>query len=311
MLGRISPFRRRRFPKLLAALAVAAAIGAALVLAPAELEIEGRGELQPEFRHDVFARTDGVVREVRVAHGGSVKADEVVAVLHKPALDLEFTRVLGESLTATKRLAAVRASRAVEASRSQRANSAADFQLRDSQLAAEEEELKELLNSLQEQQRILKQQQAQLEVRSPIAGTVITWDVERQLAARPVQQGQALLTVADLAGPWVLEVHVADRDVGHVLSAQKELGGGLPVLFVLPAKPGVTYRGRVEKIAVATDLDERNDATALVTVRIDPDEISPLRPGATVIPKIQCGRRAVGYVWFRGILDAIRMRLLF
>ena len=310
-LGRISPFRASRFPKVLGVAALVAAIAIALVLAPAELEIEGKGELQPEIRRDVFARTDGVVSDVRVQHGKTVEKDDIVAVIHKPALDLEFTRVIGELSTARKRLSVVQASRALEASRSQRSTSAADFQLRDSQLAAEEEELKEQITSLEKQHKILKEQQSQLEVRTPIRGTVVTWDVERLLATRPVQPGQSLLTVADLSGPWVLEMHVPDRDVGHVVEGQKELGKELPVSFVLPARPEVVYRGRVEKVAVSTDLDSSNESTVLVTVRIDPKAISPLRPGATVVPKIHCGQKAVGYVWFRGAIDAVRTRLLF
>jgi hypothetical protein len=135
--------------------------------------------------------------------------------------------------------------------------------------------------------------------------------VNRLLAARPIEPGQSLLTVADIDGPWVLEMHVPDGDVGHVLDAQKKLGKGLTVSFVLPARPQVVYRGRVENVAVSTDLDTNNESTVLVTVRIDPATISPLRPGATVVPKIHCGRRPAGYVWFRGAIDAVRTRLLF
>jgi hypothetical protein len=106
-------------------------------------------------------------------------------------------------------------------------------------------------------------------------------------------------------------MHVPDNDIGHVLAAQKELGKNLPVSFVVPARPQVVYQGSIEKVAVSTDLDSNNDATVLVTVRIDPEEISPLRPGATVVPKIHCGQRPVGYVWFRGAIEAVQKRLLF
>ena len=50
---------------------------------------------------------------------------------------------------------------------------------------ADEEEVKQQLTSLQEQLALLDQQQAELTVRSPIAGQVLTWDVTQLLAARP------------------------------------------------------------------------------------------------------------------------------
>ena len=54
-------------------------------------------------------------------------------------------------------------------------------------------------------------------MRSPLTGAVVTWNVRQLLEARPVQKGQALMQVADLTGPWVLEIEVPDDRIGHVL----------------------------------------------------------------------------------------------
>ena len=67
----------------------------------------------------------------------------------------------------------------------------------------------------------MRQQLAELEVHSPLAGVVITWDAERQLAGRPVKRGDSLLTVADLSGPWELLLDVPDGRAGPILAARQ------------------------------------------------------------------------------------------
>lgn len=295
----------RALPKTALIAAACLLTAGALAVIPADFEIAGRGALQPQVRREVFAGSDGVVQEVRVQHAQRVAAGEVLVVLKKSQLDFESTRVFGEIQTTRRKLASVQASRLGTAPES--ANDRDAYH----KLTAEEEELKELLNSLEQQQSILKVQQQELFSRSPIAGQVLTWDVSQLLQARPVHRGQALLTVADLDGPWVLEIQVPDHRIGHLLTARNELGENLAVSFILATDPDVTYHGEIEKVALSTDLDENQSPSVLVTVHIDRGEIPRLRPGATVIPRISCGRKPLGYVWFHDLWDAARIHLLF
>ena len=94
-------------------LVVAAIAGgvAALVLVPADFNIEAPGTLQPVVRRDVFAPRSGLVDEVLVAHGAEVDAGQPLVRLRDPALDLELKRVDGELETAQRQLDAVRATR--------------------------------------------------------------------------------------------------------------------------------------------------------------------------------------------------------
>ena len=288
-------------------LIAALCLGAILALAviPADFTISGRGTLQPKVRRDVFAGSDGIVQEVRAEHAQRVTAGETLVVLKKSQLDFELTRVVGEIQTTQRKLAGVQASRLGTSP-----SNAAD---RDeyNKLTAEEEELKELLKSLEQQAAILNSQQQELSSRSPIDGQVLTWDVTQLLQARPVHRGQSLLTVADLEGPWVLEVQVPDHRVGHLLAAQKDQGENLAVTFILATDPDVTHHGEIEKVALSTDLDENESPSVLVTVRLDQSRIPNRRPGATVIPRLHCGRKPVGYVWFHDLWDAVRIHLLF
>jgi multidrug efflux pump subunit AcrA (membrane-fusion protein) len=282
------------------ALLATAAVLAGLFTWPADFNMEARGELQPLGTRDVFARTDGVVSEVCVGHGQHVAADQVLLRLRKPELDLEFKRVWGELQTARKKLAAV------EAERLQNPRESDDQRRRYSQATAQQEELRESIRSLEEQYAILEEKQSELEVRSPLAGEVLTWNLEQLLAARPVSRGQVLMTVADLAGPWALELRVPDDRIAHVLAAQQEIGEHLEVSFVLATDPGVRLRGTIRRVGMRTEVTETEPSFVPVTVDIDRDEIAERMPGATASGRIYCGRRSIGYVWLHDLLDAVR-----
>ena len=51
---------------------------------------------------------------------------------------------------------------------------------------------------------------------------VVTFDLWNRLIDRPVEQGQALLRVAKIEGPWQLELHMPENRMGHVAEATAE-----------------------------------------------------------------------------------------
>jgi multidrug efflux pump subunit AcrA (membrane-fusion protein) len=316
-LGRVRWFAQaKQLPKTAAALAIAVAAILALVLIPADFNITAHGQLQPERRREVFAPADGIVDPLTVDHGDMVVKGAELGRLRRPQLDFEATRVAGEIKTAQKRLASIQSSRLAGG------RDAPSTTEKLNQLTAEEEETKAQLASLMNQQKILDAQEAELELHSPLAGTVLTWNVQELLAARPVTRGQALLTVADLSGPWIVELRVPDDRIGHVLVAEDERtriksDEQLAASFLLATEPGKSHVGKVEKISLAADADKTSDkatgTTVEVTLSFDRAQIpsDELRPGATVVGKIHCGRRSLGYVWLHELWEAIQSHLLF
>ena len=270
--------------------------------------------MQPKLRREVFARSDGIVEKIDVRQGQKVAAGDVMVILDKPQLDFEFGRLARRDSDRSGRGSPQSKPRAwppIATARRTRPDKV-------NQLTAEEEEAKSSLASLLKQQRILRAQRHDLELRSPLDGTVLTWNAKDLLAARPVARGQSLLTVADLAGDWVVELQVADNRIGHVLAAQQrdvQAGrtGDLPVQFLLATEPGVSYTGKIQRVALATESDKATGATVEVTVAFARDEIAPdqLRPGATVVAKIHCGRRSLGYVWLHELWETIESRMMF
>lgn len=299
-----SPFSSRHLAKTVAVFALIAAVVAALILVPADFEIRGEGQLVPTNYRHLFAPADGVIERLHVHHAESVRAGTPLLEMRRSDLESEETRVLGDILTNQKRLEAVRSAQLIHKSTS--ATSAIEFH----ELTSEEARLQIQLDSLRDQHAILQRERAELTITSPIDGEVLTWGIEDTLTLRPVRRGERLLSVADSNGAWQLDLRIADHDIEYVLAAQREQHE-LDVSFILASHSGEKYRGTVEDIAMATELDGHNQPTVLVRVSVDREQLPKMRPGATVIANVHCGRRPIGYVWLRELIEVIKTRLLF
>ena len=115
-------------------------------------------------------------------------------------------------------------------------------------------------------------------MRSPIAGQILTWDVEQLLASRPVQRGQMLLSVGDSSGPWELELRVDDDRIGHVLEVRHNKAEPVDVSFRLAMDPDHTFAAQVRDVALNTDVLENAGPQVLVTADVDRDALPRLRP---------------------------------
>ncbi len=302
-----SPTRKRRLTWRNLALGVIllGLICAALIFTPATFTIEGSGTLQPIEQQNIFATSNGTVDQIFVHQGEQVQADSTLITLRDSELDLEISRVRGEIQTSTKRLAVI------QAARLELTATDAQAVLKANRLTAEQEELNERLQSLNEQLVLLKKQQDALTLKSPLAGEVLTWDFQEKLLTRPVQRGQRLLTVANLEGPWVLKMQIPDSEIGHILEAQKNNPEPLKVSFLLVTDLDHTHQGTIEKIATSAEPGEDGIPTVQVTVKLDHETIEGLRPGASVLPKVDCGTRSLGYVWLRRLIETVQKEVLF
>jgi multidrug efflux pump subunit AcrA (membrane-fusion protein) len=293
---------RRSVPAAVYGAAAAAIVAIFLCLAPAEFTIQARGQLWPRERRHVFAPSDAVVVELPVRDGDQVRQGQRLVRLHSPALDIDESELLGKQRTVQEDLLAAETG----ALRSELDQQPSQPRF---QLTARVEQLKAELRGIQAQLDIVRQQQAELNVNSPLAGTVITWDPERQLAARPVKRGDLLLTVADVAGRWELVLDVPDGRAGHVAAARGR-ETRLPVTFQTGTDPGHVRQGEVSFVAPATEvLAGQSQPAVRVIANLTGGQTENFRPGAGVVARIHCGRRAIGYVWLHELWEAVRLRL--
>src|SRR5262249_11588719 len=212
-------------------------------------------------------------------------------------------RVAGELETARKRLAAA------QSERLQLKPSDTDARLRQRRLTAEEEQYQQQVRDLADRQSMLQKEQETLTVRSPLSGEVVTWKVQQQLAARPLKRGDALLTVADIAGRWQLALKVPSRSAGRLLGTRGDIHSSAS--FVLATNPGQTLEGKVNEIAPRLEIDESGESYILTTVDVPREKIENRTPGATAFARIDCGRGSLAEAWFHDLIDAARLWMPF
>lgn len=302
----------RTLPKTLAVAAAVLACILALCLVPYEFAMKAKGSLQPKVRRDVFVDVDGVVIELKKDHDDDVRKGETLAILQNTDLDVELTDVRGRWQTVNAQLTAVN-----RRLLSDRGSLSAEERSERSRLASERMQLQEQLASLKMQEDLLKRKRAQLEIKSPISGKVITADLEERLMLRPVTRGEMLLTVADPTQDWELELLMPDKRMGHIHEAQRSLKDGekLKVTYRLASDPDVDREGIVSEIRTVASPHEEEGHSVVMLVDIDEkDAEHPLvnpHPGTTVTAKVACGYRPLGYVLLHDAWEWLQVNVFF
>ncbi|MCC6493925.1 MAG: HlyD family efflux transporter periplasmic adaptor subunit [Pirellulales bacterium] len=289
------------------AVIAAAAIAAAFLALPVDFDVEAPATLHAAVERDLFAAASGAVDEVRAAHGQIVKAGEVLLVLHDPELSLQLQQLQGEIETSRKRLDALVVTR-TDRKLPERES---DVRL---PLSAEQRQLEERLASLSAQAEVLEARRKALTLRSPLAGQVLTRDVQSLLQTRPVERGQVLLTIADASSGWELIADVPQRHIGHVLNAYGAAEREVLASVRLAGDVSRTHAGRVVEISSSAPLDAAGleDPAPPVAVRIGLVGRPPqARPGMAAAVRIHCGRRALAYVWLHDVGATIYRWLTF
>jgi multidrug efflux pump subunit AcrA (membrane-fusion protein) len=273
-----------------------------LLFVPAEFEVEARGTLQPRHRREVFAEIDGEIAELHVRHGDTVKAGQLLAVLQNVELEMKRAGLEGDRSATLERLMGVEATLL------------ADDDLTKAEhlrLNGERIVLRATLENVDRQLKLLERKRGQLSVVSPLAGQVLTWNIADTLLHRPVKRGDALFSIADTSGEWVLDVHLPEDRISHVEAARQAAGGPLPVRYVAANNPGTALIGSLAEVHRRAEARPGEGNTVLLTVNIDRQQVSELRPGAEVTARVQCGRRSLGYVWLHDVWAFLQRKVFF
>jgi multidrug efflux pump subunit AcrA (membrane-fusion protein) len=276
----------------------------AMFIVPYRYNLASDGTLQPVVRRDVFASVDGTVEEILVHHGQPVHKGQLLAVMRNTDLEVAMEDVTGKRAAAQEQLLSIE--RAIY-------NEGKKLSLEErNRLAGQRSELNQQLNSYDQQLELYRAKREKLKVLSPTDGEVTTWNVEQLLKLRPVQQGQLLMSVADPAGDWELELRFPEDRAGALATAiNKSEGDPLHVTYRLATDPGTSHQGLVKEVHLTAEPDPDEGNTVLVRVAIDKDDLDYRRPGADVMAKVNCGYRSMGYVWFHDVIAFIQSRVLF
>ena len=306
----------QRLPKTLTVVAILVAAIAALFVVPADLALEGRGTLQPIERRDVFAPLPGKVTNVLVKHGDKVDAGDVLVEIESFELEEQIREIDDQLQSVAKQITQKDILR----------NRPGVSDRERHELVMEREVLVIQQLGLERRLKNYNEQRKRLQVKSPIDGVVVTWQVDERLEKRPVERGQVLLTVANPKGEWELEIHMPEDRMDHVTNAwNSREKDGLKVSYILATAPGEEYQGTVRKVYESAEVREEEGNGVLLRVDIneedlsgdetqgleDGEELSEMRPGASVVAKVHCGEASLGYVWFGDVIHFVQSRILF
>jgi hypothetical protein len=302
----------RTLPKTTLIVAGILALLSTLVFVKYDFKIQAKGTLQPVDRHNVFAGIEGVVDYIppEVKHGAVVRKDQLLVRLDNPQLNIEITQTESDLKQKLEQM------RSIDAKLASPRTLTPDER---KSLRSLYTELQKEVPYLQEELNIQREKEKLLEVKSPAAGRIGTWDPRRVLGPEenhPVKREDMLLWIFDPDGKWQLEILMPDRRMGHIRKAQLDQEKyDLPAEFILATDPNKRHAGKIKRVTYSAEVRGDEGNTVLIEVTISDDVKGqlpqPLRPGATVKAKIDCGRRPLGYVLFHDLFEFIQSKVLF
>ncbi|TWU64890.1 efflux RND transporter periplasmic adaptor subunit [Crateriforma conspicua] len=299
-LGRATwVLKARTLPKTLAVVAGVIGLILAGIFVPLDFDLEAEGTLLPEVRREVFANIDGEVIDVLVKENDEVKAGQVLLRLRNPDLDIEIADLQGQIQTTYAEFDRLRMQ--LKDRRNMERSEAVALEAQTYELGTKLEILKKKLELKQERE-------ADLDVKSPIDGTVVSWEVEKMLRARPVTTGQVLMEVADLTQPMYLELKMPEKREGHLDNFIRENSlDQLDVEYILASDPDETLHAVLptRQIALRAEADEEHGAIIKMKATPDQDDLKKLdpSPGTRFTADVKCGRRASGFVLLHEVYE--------
>jgi hypothetical protein len=299
----------RNLPRTLTIGGIILAVLLAMFIMPWNFDMRAKGALEPVDKSIIYVPERTVVEEIHVDNNSLVEAGQVLAILRSDELQQQMKQVDGELRAKREQLNAIR-NRLTDTSKPatplERARDQADLSSVMQEVAGLEDQLKLLLT-----------REEKLTVRSPIKGKVITWDAKRQLANRPVETGQVLLTVAPENTEWVVELYMPERRVHHLVAYRDKLkakdpSADLDVDYILMTQPGKYHKGKVKDVHWTAEPHEQQGH--MVRVRIG--ELKDLnteiaRPGASVTADVRCGRTVLGWALFHEAWEWLQANAFF
>tara|TARA_R110002096_G_scaffold273422_2_gene467208 strand:- start:12891 stop:14771 length:1881 start_codon:yes stop_codon:yes gene_type:complete len=248
---------------------------AAFMLIPVPHRITANAQLQPERTRQIAAPFDGILERAVVKPGDTVEAGQLLAVLDGKEIRWRHAEAIARYEAAqTKRDQAMTDKRNVAAQ----------------QLAQLE------ADGLELEVALLTYQRDNLEVKAPIAGVVLSGNLERSEGV-PVSTGQKLFDIAPI-DQLELEISIPDAEISRVKAGQR-------VQLRLEAQTGYRHESELAEVYPISEIqDDRNVFVGLAIVE---NESGELRPGMRGKARIVSVQRPIGWIIFHRLWESIRM----
>jgi multidrug efflux pump subunit AcrA (membrane-fusion protein) len=277
------------------------------------MTIESKGTLEPVSRRLIHASSDGFIEELLVEDGDRVVAQQELARLRSPSLDLQIEEVMGQ-------LRAIAEKRnGLKVAINQLSPNATDALANQTRLSTELVILDSSESHAREMLAFYQAEQSRLVIRSPIDGVVVARRLRQELENRPIRRGDPLLQVVDLSGDWQLSVEVADRDSDYVnrfYGERSRAGRGQAtpsnaVEYTFDSLPSDSFAANVTDIARVIENREGLGGFQEVLASVAREDAARVHMGATARVRFACGREPFAFVWSRPLVEFLQKRFRF
>jgi biotin carboxyl carrier protein len=202
--------------------------------------------IEPVKKRFVVAPFAGVFEKSLVRPGDVVEANQKLARMDGRELRMELAGVVADY---------------------QRAKKSRDVNVAAGKTGASQIDSLEM-QGLDQKRQLLEKRIENLDIKTPVAGIVVSGDLERTEGA-PVTSGQALYEIAPL-DRMIVEVEIHDEDIAQIDNGQK-------VAVKLDAFPGTIWNGRIDRIHPRSEIRESKNLF-IAEVELDKSN-ETLRPG--------------------------------
>jgi HlyD family secretion protein len=252
----------------------------AVTRGPLERRISVSGTLNPVNQVQVGTQVSGTVRALHVDYNDTVRPGQLLAELDTTTLDAELRSAEAGLRGAQAAVALAQAELARD-----RGLLAQGF-IAEAEVAQRDADLAAAVSTRQQQQAALdraRHNRAHAEIRSPVAGTVVSREVAVGQTVQASFSTPVLFKIAEDLSAMQIDASVAEADVGQVQAGQA-------VQFTVDAFPDDLFDGTVHQVRNNYTV-QQNVVTYTVVVRArNPDR--RLRPGMTAYLAVTVGRRA-------------------
>jgi RND family efflux transporter MFP subunit len=250
---------------------------------PLDVTMSMPGELEPYQAVAIYPRVTGFVKSIRVDRGSRVRAGDVLAQLEAPELLAQRAEAQSKVQGADAQFAAVRSKADADAGTYDRLKAASatpgvvagnDLAIAQKALEADQSQMMAAQQTAEAARQALAavtQMESYLTVSAPFAGVITERNVHPGALVGPAGgpgTTAPMLRLVDLSR-LRLVVPVPEAYVAGIAP-------GASISFAVPAYPGVTFSGKIARLAHAVDVKTRTMAIEMDVANSD----GRLSPGA-------------------------------
>lgn len=293
---------------------VIAIVALASMFVPVPFRISVEGNLVPADMVGIFAPVAGMLDEICVRDSETVSPGDILAIIDNPEIALQRDRLRGELVSTQTELASIRMSQSNRNARDAfvRKDAGGDgvgAMNRSTRSAV----LKTKLQSLERQVELIDRIDESMTVRASQAGRVVLRDAQSEMVGQHVMQSQSLMQLANDSGGYRINLDVASDNFGYLAAIDPTSDNRVSntnATFRLRSKPSVSLSGEISEVGKTVFYNEQGRGVIPVTVAVDAfndgEESEGIHLGAPVVGHLSLGKRSLGFVLFRPLIESIR-----